>query len=303
MERTRAPIALFVYNRPHHLRQTIEALQKNELALESDLFIFSDGAKNPEQIKSVNEVREYIKTIAGFKSITIEESPSNKGLANSIIYGVTKIVNQFGKIIVLEDDLLVSPEFLSFLNDGLAFYQDTKNVGMIHGHIYTINNLPPLFFSYKVGCLGWGTWSDRWQKVNFDGQYLLDEIIKKKLQRRFDLNNSYPYLKMLKDQITGKNSSWAIRVYASFLLNELLVFYPGKSYVQHIGYDSGTHCNGATIANDLDGRIEETLPKARYIIPINNDTATTQIEDFYRVVLKKPFLFVRILKRIIAYVK
>jgi GT2 family glycosyltransferase len=114
-----APIALFVYNRPWHTRQTVEALKKNELASESELFIYSDAPKNGKAKEKVKEVREYIKTIDGFKKVTIIERENNWGLADSIIDGVTKIVNEYGKIIVLEDDLVTSPYFLKFMNEAL----------------------------------------------------------------------------------------------------------------------------------------------------------------------------------------
>lgn len=276
-----APIALFVYNRPWHTQQTIEALQKNELAEQSELFIFSDGAKNESDRDMVEAVRAYIKTIKGFKNIVITGKEKNCGLANSIIDGVTKIINKYGKIIVIEDDLVTSPLFLTFVNNALDQYQDEKQVGMIHAHIYNINNLPELFFTYKAGCLGWGTWADRWEKINFNGEYLLSEIMNKNLVKKFDVNYSYQYTKMLKDQIQGKNSSWAIRVYASFLLNNLLTFYPGKSLVQHIGFDRGTHCKDSTSATDMDGIITDQQVISKKIHIEESLDAIKKIEKFY----------------------
>src|SRR5689334_19947926 len=114
-----APITLFVYNRPEHTRRTVEALLKNELAAESDLFIFSDAPKKPESDESVRMVRDYIHAITGFKSVTIIERDRNWGLADSIIDGVTSVVNQYGRIIVLEDDLVVSAHFLEYMNTAL----------------------------------------------------------------------------------------------------------------------------------------------------------------------------------------
>src|SRR3989339_1619899 len=144
--RNLAPIVLFVYNRPYHTKQTVEALQKNEFANESELFIYSDEAKNLSAKESVDEVRNYIKTIDGFKKVTIVEREKNFGLANSIIDGVTKIVNEYGKIIVLEDDLVTSPFFLRFMNEALEMYQNESNVASIHGYIYPIGGLPETFF-------------------------------------------------------------------------------------------------------------------------------------------------------------
>ena len=257
------------------------ALQNNELADESDLFVYSDGPKNKMELDKVNEVRNYIKTIKGFNKITIVEHENNRGLAATIIDGVTKIVNNYGKIIVLEDDMVTSPFFLRFINDSLVIYENEKEVGMIHGHIYNIPKLPELFFMYKAGCLGWGTWSDRWNGISFDGKKLLAEIKRRKLIRKFDVNGSFPYTKMLKDQIKGKNNSWAIRLYASFLLNGKLTFYPGESFVQHIGYDVGTHCGNASCPSDMDGFITKKRVEAKKIEILDSKDALLKLEQFY----------------------
>ena len=153
-----APIALFVYNRPGHTQQTVEALLKNELAMESDLFIFSDAAKSSEIEVKVNAVREFIKSISGFRSLTIIERESNLGLANSIIDGVTNLCNEYGQVIVLEDDLVTSPFFLKYMNDGLNYYRDEEQVISIHGYIYPFDaKLPETFFLRGADCWGWAT--------------------------------------------------------------------------------------------------------------------------------------------------
>ena len=141
-----APIVLFVYNRPWHTAQTVEALQKNTLADKSELFIYSDAAKNSEVALYVKKVREYIRNISGFRKVTIMEREKNWGLANSIIDGVTTIVNKYGKIIVLEDDLVTSPYFLRFMNEALEMYENEESVASIHGYIYPIEGLPETFF-------------------------------------------------------------------------------------------------------------------------------------------------------------
>ena len=158
-----SPIVLFVYNRPWHTKQTVEALQKNELAKESELFIYSDEAKNKDVRKSVDEVREYIGKIDGFKKVTIIKREKNWGLANSIIDGVTKTVNEYGKIIVLEDDLITSPYFLKFMNEALEFYKEEQKVWHISGWSYPINtnNIDDVFFLRVMNCWGWATWADK----------------------------------------------------------------------------------------------------------------------------------------------
>lgn len=241
---TLSPIVLFVYNRPWHTQQTIKALQKNELASQSELFIFSDATKNDHALDKVKEVRNYIKNIDGFKKITIIERKTNFGLANSIIDGVTKIVNEYGKIIVLEDDLVTSPYFLKFMNESLEMYQNEEKTACIHGYIYPIENLPETFFIRGADCWGWATWKRGWDTFESDGQKLLDEVKRRNLQKEADFDNSYGYTKMLQNQIKGKNDSWAVRWYFSAFLKDMLCLYPGKSFIQNIGNDdSGTHCS------------------------------------------------------------
>ena len=245
-----APIVLFVYNRPDHTKQTIEALQKNELAKDSELFIYSDAAKIETAQQKVNKVREYIKSVDGFKKITIIEREKNWGLANSIIDGVTKIVNEYGKIIVLEDDLVTSPYFLKFMNEALEMYKDEPKVASIHGYIYPIDGLPETFFIRGADCWGWATWKNKWSIFERVGQKLLDELKSKNLQKEADFNGSYSYTTMLKGQICGENNSWAVRWYMSAFLRNMLTLYPGQSYVQNIGFDQqGTHCGESDIFN------------------------------------------------------
>ena len=241
-----APITLFVYNRPWHTKQTIEALKKNRLAKDSELFIFSDGPENENSKETVRETREYIKTINGFKKVEIVEREKNLGLANSIISGVSKIVDQYGRIIVLEDDMISSRYFLKYMNDALNLYEEKKQVISIHAYVYpTKKILPETYFLKGADCWGWATWKRGWDLFESDGQKLLQELEIKKLTKEFDFDGSYPYTKMLKDQIAGKNNSWAIRWYASAFLKNKLTLYPGKSLVDNIGLDgSGTHCNG-----------------------------------------------------------
>lgn len=238
-----APISLFVYNRLEHTKKTVEALQKNELASDSDLIIFSDAAKNDTGAEGVRVLREYLKTITGFKSVRIVERLNNLGLAESIISGVTEIVNQYGKIIVLEDDLVTSPYFLKYMNEALDVYENNSEVISIHGYIYPVKQeLPETFFLKGADCWGWATWKRGWDLFESDGEKLLREIKERKASKEFDFNGTYPYTQMLKGQILGFNNSWAIRWYASAFLNNKLTLYPGHSLVSNVGFDdSGVH--------------------------------------------------------------
>jgi hypothetical protein len=246
-----SPIALFTYNRLWHTKQTIESLQKNELAVESELFVFSDGPKSEADETKVLEVRSYASTIRGFKSVTLIESEENLGLARAIIGGVTKTINKYGRIIVLEDDMLTSPYFLRFMNEALEFYENAERVISIHGYIYPVTTiLPETFFLKGADCWGWATWKRGWDLFESDGKKLLDEIRARELTRQFDFDGSYNYTKMLDDQVKGKNNSWAIRWNASAFLKNKLTLYPGKSLVQNIGIDStGTHCGTSDMFN------------------------------------------------------
>ena len=238
-----APIALFVYNRLWHTKKTVESLSKNYLAQKSELVIFSDGAKNSSQEENVENVREYVKSIKGFKSVTIIEKDKNYGLANSIIAGVSQVVNEYGKIIVLEDDLVLSDFFLEYMNKALMTYEKSEEVISIHGYCYPVkDNLPETFFLKGADCWGWATWKRGWALFEFDASKLLQEIKDQNIEKEFDFNSSIEYVKMLRNQVNGKIDSWAIRWHASAFLLGKLTLYPGVSLVNNIGIDSsGTH--------------------------------------------------------------
>lgn len=243
-----APIILFVYNRLLHTEKTVNELLKNEFASESNLIVFSDGYKDDVDKVSVEKVRNYIKTIKGFNSLRIIERERNYGLGNNIIDGVSSIIKEFGKVIVLEDDLLTSPFFLRYMNEGLQKYKDVENVISIHSYIYPIKKkLPETFLIKGADCLGWATWESKWKLFEVDGSKLLSVIEAENSAKDFEFNHSYPYVKMLKDQISGINSSWAIRWYASAFIHDMLTLYPGRSLVYHNGSDgSGTNVGFTT---------------------------------------------------------
>ncbi len=298
MTKKLAPIVLFVYNRLNCTRRTLEALQKNELASKSELIIYSDEGKNENDLEKVVKVREYIKNIDGFKKIIIRKAKDNIGLANSIINGVTKVVNEYGKIIVLEDDLVTSRYFLRFMNEALAAYKDESKVASIHGYIYPIKNLPETFFIKGADCWGWATWSNKWSIFERDGKKLLDKVKKKNLKREINFNGTYNYIKMLKNQIRGKNDSWAIRWYVSVFLKDMITLYPGQSYVQNIGFgNKGTHT-----------KIQKDLFKINLVnkfkfskIPANEDLVSRKkIENFFKI---KMSFIKKIKSKIISFFK
>lgn len=285
---TYAPIVLFVYNRPWHTRQTIEALQKNKLAEHSELFIYSDSPKNESVKAKVDEVRKYIKTIDGFKRVTIIEREENWGLARSIINGVADIVNIYGRIIVLEDDLITSPYFLNFMNGGLDFYEDEKKVWHISGWNYPIETrgLNDTFLWRVMNCWGWATWADRWQYFEKD-TYKHVSIFSEMDRRRFNLDGSHNFWNQILLNRRGKIDTWAIYWYATIFKNEGLCLNPGRSFVENIGHDgTGVHCGiNEAFKTELNHKKDIVFEKKME----ENSLAVERIKEFY-MSQKKPLM-------------
>ncbi len=240
-----APVALFVYNRLDTLQETLKSLQADPLASSSDLHVFSDGPKSQEDAAKVEAVRAFLKTVSGFRSVAVHEKPANAGLAGSIIAGVSEMTDKFGRVIVLEDDLVCSPHLLKFMNDALDLYESTPEVISVCAYTHPLGvELPETFLLPGADCWGWATWKDRWTLFNPDGAELLRLLKSRRLLKTFNYNSS-PIISntsALKAQIAGRNNSWAIRWHASAVLNERLSLFPGRSLVVNIGCGSGTNC-------------------------------------------------------------
>lgn len=239
-----APIALFTYDRPLHAARVVESLLRNPEAAGSDLYIFSDAAKEPGSAASVTAVRSYIRGIRGFRNVTLIERERNLGLAKSIVDGVTRLCASHGRAVVLEDDIVVSPFFLRFLNEALDRYADHERVTSIGCYMYPVGvTLPETFFLRLPESWGWGVWKRSWDFYEPDGAPLLAEIRHRDLTHEFDLEGSYEFIGMLEDQLKARNDSWAVRWYAKTFLLGGLTLYPGRSLTQNIGMDgSGVHC-------------------------------------------------------------
>lgn len=243
-----APIALFAYNRPEHLRKTLESLQINEYAESSELFIFSDGPKpnaSEKDIKKIEEVRKIIREKNWCGKVNIIEAENNKGLADSIIDGVTKVVNEYGKVIVLEDDLVSSPYFLDYMNKALEKYENEERVMQISGYMFPVEFTKPLsdaMFLPFTTTWGWATWKRAWKY--FDETMNGYEKLKnnKQLRYKFDMEGTYPYFKLLEQQKRGKVSSWGIVWYLSVFMNNGLTLHPIQTLVSQTGFGkSATH--------------------------------------------------------------
>ncbi|WP_316746972.1 glycosyltransferase [Pedobacter gandavensis] len=238
-----APIALFVYNRPKHTERTLKFLKQNTLATESRLFVFSDGFKSEEDEAKVLEVRELLKNIDGFRSVEVIERPQNMGLANSVISGVSQLVKDYQQVIVMEDDLIVSPHTLTYFNDGLTRYRNEAKVMHIGAYMYPLqeNELPETFFYRAATSWGWATWERAWQHFEPNIDTLMSQFDSKK-RSEFSIEHKMNFWKQMEDFKKGKNNSWAIRWYASIFLKGGLTLNPAQSLVNNIGHDgSGIH--------------------------------------------------------------
>lgn len=275
-----APILLFVYNRLEHTQRCVNSLLANDLSASSDLFIYADGARDEATASGVNRVREYIQTIKGFKSVTIVQRDENWGLARNVIDGVTTVVNSRGRVIVVEDDLVLAPHFLQFMNDALETYKDEPRVGHIQACDFTGDtSLPDTFLIKFTGSWGWATWQRAWKFFNPDGAELLHQLEQQRLTRRFDFNGKYGFTRMLRHQIAGKNNSWAIRWNASLFLADILSLNVGRSLVSNEGFDgSGTNCgSGDLYSCDL---WLQPLPVNK-ISPIEENEAARKVFERY----------------------
>lgn len=288
-----APIALFVFNRLDHTKQTIESLSKNFLANESFLYIFSDEGRNEIEKVEVEKVRNYLKTIKGFKDIFIISRKNNLGLAQSIVLGVSEIINQYGKIIVLEDDLVTSINFLTFMNNALNFYHKEKNIWHISGWNYPMNKINDDIFIWRgMECWGWATWKDRWQYFEKDSSKLIKEFSKKDIYR-FNLDGKRNNWKQVLLNNKGKLNTWAVFWYATIFKNKGLSVNPTITFVKNIGLDgTGTNCASNDIySNRLNNKKEIIFYKSDkenlfYIEQIKDFSDKTRI-PLYKKILNK----------------
>ncbi|MEO8003691.1 MAG: hypothetical protein ABI771_02215 [Betaproteobacteria bacterium] len=250
-----APIALFVYNRPRHTRLTVEALAGNELASDSDLFIFSDAARNEQAAAAVAETRAYVATIRGFRSVQVIRRESNFGLAASITDGVGMLCREFGRAIVMEDDLQSSPHFLRFMNAGLDLYCDDDSVMHVSGSAYPVREfgLNSTYFLRVPLCWGWATWSRAWQHFRKDVDVM--QRFDAAMIREFNFDGTHDYWGQLEANRDGRMNTWFVFWYASVFLRQGLALFPRKPMVRNIGMDgTGVHCSATS---DFDVQVSE----------------------------------------------
>jgi hypothetical protein len=244
-----APVILFTYNRLHQSKEVIKSLQLNDLASETDLLIYSDGPKNNNiDIFKVDAVRKFINDVSGFKSIQIIEKEVNIGLFDMVTRGVSEVIKKYHKVIVLEDDIVTSPKFLTYMNEALLRFEPDNEIMSISGYTYPISldhkYQHDLILSHRTSSWGWATWKDRWESVDFD----VDSV--KKYYKNYikTFSRAGPDLpSMIKARFREKNKSWAIFFALSHHIQNKYAIMPSKSFCQNIGHDgSGEHCHEST---------------------------------------------------------
>lgn len=243
-DRRLAPVVFFVYNRPQHTQRTIAALLRNSLADQTDLIIYSDAAKTAAQVPEVEAVRQYIRQVKGFGSINIIERSQNFGLADSIIDGVTRACADYGKVIVLEDDLETSPHFLAYMNDALDYYEEIERVMHISGCSYPIIPIESqaTYFLQVPLCWGWATWKRAWD--HFERDVAIMDEFSDEMIHSFDFDDTYPYWAQLELNRDGKIRTWFVFWYAKIFRMAGLCLFPSRSLVRNVGFDStGVNCD------------------------------------------------------------
>lgn len=301
-----APVVLFVYNRPDHTRQVLEALRQNDLADQTELFIYADAPKNPNDpqlLAQVDAVRKLIREQQWTAKVHIIERTENKGLAASIIEGVGHTLERFDRVIVLEDDICVSKGFLKFMNDALQVYADDDQVMHISGYIYPYNKRiqvkeDTLFLKINT-CWGWATWKRAWKYFNPDTQFHLRRWHSPEDRHKFDIEGHACYYLQLEQNSQGIINSWAVKWYASWLDAGGYSLCPKKSLVRNIGNDgTGIH---SLSTNKFDMELAEGLTVQK--LPVIEHLAVRKsIDRFYKELYHTIPLSLKIKKTIKSFI-
>lgn len=287
-----APIVLFAYARPEHTRRTLEALAANALAEQSDLFVYADAPRRESEAAQVDAVRKLVRAASGFRSVNVIERETNYGLARNIIEGVTEICNRYGRVIVLEDDIVTSKHFLLFMNHALDRYINEPRIWHISGWNVPIGVAKEnrAFAWRMMECWGWATWSDRWRYFRKDTDFLMQAIDLSR-KNQFNLDGYVNYFAQIVANASGTINTWAVYWYATIFLREGLCISPYQSLIENIGLDgSGLHCgrSGSLGKTHLGGQVNKWPDE------VAEDTQVVlMIKKYYK---KKNSFFSRILR-------
>jgi hypothetical protein len=284
MATSKTPLALFTYNRPDHTLVTLNALAHCERLADCNLVIYCDGPKTDAEEARTAHTRRVVKDWASQNGAQVVERSRNLGLARSVVSGVTEQCENSGRVIVVEDDLVVSPDFLDYMLQALDRYQDSTQVYQISGFMFPINlpEKPDAFFLPLTTTWGWATWQRAWRAFNWDAESALGKLADPRVSRSFDLDGSFPYTEMLRHRLEGRNDSWGILWwYAVFTLNGL-VLHPRQSLVWNGGFDnSGIH-SGAPSDTMQSPRVLFDQPRFGSSLLFPDEIAVDHVA-FYRV--------------------
>ncbi len=283
-----APLVVFAYNRAQRLNDCLTALSQNDGAKETELYIFCDGAKpntDSNDVLNTQRLAKDEKWKDCFKSVTVECQQKNRGLAKSVIAGVTEVLEQSGRCIVVEDDLVVTSKFLKYMNKSLEFYKDDTRIWSISGFTFPLKSLHDyeydVYLSYRMSSHGWGMWLDRWQQIDWNVSDYKELFYKPWKARRFRRGGN-DLFRMLRRQMQGKRDSWAIRACYAQSRADKLTIYPRESFIQNNGYGGdGTHCESGSVFSELhlEGHGPDLEPASIEI----NKKITREFKSLYRV--------------------
>jgi hypothetical protein len=279
MPNTFAPVAFFAFNRPKHTARTLAALAANIEAVDTVLHIFVDGPRDDSERTLVAEVLRIASAASGFRKIEVHPSAANQGLYLAITSGVTHVITEAKRVIVVEDDILVSPDFLKYMNEGLERYANDPRIGSIHGYAPPIEGLPRFFFLRGGDCWGWATWTDRWASFNPDASDLLLALIRRGELGAFSATQGIQSLRNLIRRSKNRNQSWAAQWNASLFLESRLTLHPGTSFVQNIGNDgTGTH---SMVSEHYATMLRKGFDSLPPLPALHNVKASVMLRDFY----------------------
>ncbi|GKX65512.1 glycosyltransferase family 2 protein [Inconstantimicrobium mannanitabidum] len=268
-----APIALFGYNRPNHIQMTIDALKKNELADKSILYVFLDGCRTSDDLDKINEVKRIVSQISGFKKCILFESSENKGVDRSIREGISYVLENHRRVIVVEDDIITSSKFLRFMNEALSYYEKYNHITSIGGFNFA-NSIPQyynedIYLSLRSCSWGWATWKDRWEEVTWNVD-VYDKFRKNRnLVEKFNQCGE-DFTEMLEQQLEGKLNAWDVYFCFNQMIRNKYTIIPVKSLTKNIGLDgSGIHCSNTNqFELDVDDDFQWSFSEK---LQINND--------------------------------
>lgn len=293
-----APIVIFAFNRPNHLAELLKSLSQNKEFAQSELFIYVDGPRDNSDIKLVQETREVAKSFSGMEAKNLVIREQNLGLGSSLKTGVTEVLSKNNNIIVLEDDLIVTNSFLKYMNMGLNKYQAEPKVASIHGYCFGFDQpIKDPFFLRGADCLGWATWKDRWESINWDPNVLLNRIENLGQIQDFNLDGSHSYYSALQGEAKKGFHSWAIYWHASMFSEGRLTLFPGTSLVEYAGADgSGTH-----VVENSEFWKTEISTETNWVFPeliAESEAGREQLIAYYYRIFPKLPLLGRIIRRI-----